>query len=116
MFITDPQNLGFHLNLRACAGAGARCQRPKPGPALPSRPHRAGLDVIAAGHRAYGPRRPGSPDPGSPIIRDTFLPHGGRCLMSAEPPATSGPDSDDPIGTRYPNTARIWNYQLGGES
>jgi SAM-dependent methyltransferase len=34
--------------------------------------------------------------------------------MSAEPPAASGPDSDDPIGTRYPNTARIWNYQLGG--
>jgi SAM-dependent methyltransferase len=35
--------------------------------------------------------------------------------MSAEPPAASGPDSDDPIGTRYPNTARIWNYQLGGK-
>jgi SAM-dependent methyltransferase len=29
------------------------------------------------------------------------------------------PSSDlnpnDPIGTRYPNTARIWNYQLGGK-
>jgi SAM-dependent methyltransferase len=35
--------------------------------------------------------------------------------MSAEPPAASGPDSGDPIGTRYPNTARIWNYQLGGK-
>jgi SAM-dependent methyltransferase len=35
--------------------------------------------------------------------------------MSAEPPAASEPDSDDPIGTRYPNTARIWNYQLGGK-
>jgi S-adenosyl methyltransferase len=35
--------------------------------------------------------------------------------MSAEPPAASGPDSDDPIGARYPNTARIWNYQLGGK-
>jgi hypothetical protein len=35
--------------------------------------------------------------------------------MSAEPPVASGPDSDDPIGTRYPNTARIWNYQLGGK-
>ena len=41
--------------------------------------------------------------------------------MSAEPPTASGPptasepDSDDPIGTRYPNTARIWNYQLGGK-
>ena len=35
--------------------------------------------------------------------------------MSAEPPAASGPDSDDPTGARYPNTARIWNYQLGGK-
>jgi S-adenosyl methyltransferase len=35
--------------------------------------------------------------------------------MSADPPAASGPDSDDPIGARYPNTARIWNYQLGGQ-
>jgi len=35
--------------------------------------------------------------------------------MSAEPPATSGPDSDDPMGALYPNTARIWNYQLGGK-
>jgi len=34
--------------------------------------------------------------------------------MSAEPPAASLPDSDDPISSRYPNTARIWNYQLGG--
>jgi hypothetical protein len=34
--------------------------------------------------------------------------------MSAEPPAASGPDTDDPIGARYPSTARIWNYQLGG--
>jgi hypothetical protein len=29
--------------------------------------------------------------------------------MSARPP-----DRDDPIEVRYPNTARIWNYQLGG--
>ena len=35
--------------------------------------------------------------------------------MSAEPPATSEAASDDPIGVRYPNTARIWNYQLGGK-
>lgn len=35
--------------------------------------------------------------------------------MSAESPAPSGPDSNDPIGVRYPNTARIWNYQLGGK-
>jgi SAM-dependent methyltransferase len=31
-------------------------------------------------------------------------------LMSAQQP-----DPDDPIGVRYPNTARIWNYQLGGK-
>jgi hypothetical protein len=35
--------------------------------------------------------------------------------MSAEPPATSEPVPEDPIGVRYPNTARIWNYQLGGK-
>ena len=35
--------------------------------------------------------------------------------MSAEPPANSEPVPDDPIGVRYPNTARIWNYQLGGK-
>jgi S-adenosyl methyltransferase len=35
--------------------------------------------------------------------------------MSAQPPAPSGLDPDDPIGVRYPNTARIWNYQLGGK-
>ena len=35
--------------------------------------------------------------------------------MTAESPAASGPDSEDPIGARYPNTARIWNYQLGGK-
>ncbi len=35
--------------------------------------------------------------------------------MSAQPPAPSGPEPDDPIGVRYPNTARIWNYQLGGK-
>ena len=35
--------------------------------------------------------------------------------MSAEPPAPPQPGPDDPIGVRYPNTARIWNYQLGGK-
>jgi SAM-dependent methyltransferase len=35
--------------------------------------------------------------------------------MSAQPPAPPGLDPDDPIGVRYPNTARIWNYQLGGK-
>jgi SAM-dependent methyltransferase len=35
--------------------------------------------------------------------------------MSAEPPVPSGPNPSDPIGVRYPNTARIWNYQLGGK-
>jgi SAM-dependent methyltransferase len=35
--------------------------------------------------------------------------------LSHQPSARSGPDSGDPIGVRYPNTARIWNYQLGGK-
>jgi S-adenosyl methyltransferase len=35
--------------------------------------------------------------------------------MSAQPPAPSELNPDDPIGVRYPNTARIWNYQLGGK-
>ena len=35
--------------------------------------------------------------------------------MSAKPPGTSEPAPGDPIGVRYPNTARIWNYQLGGK-
>jgi SAM-dependent methyltransferase len=35
--------------------------------------------------------------------------------MSGWPPARSELDSDDPVGVRYPNTARIWNYQLGGK-
>jgi SAM-dependent methyltransferase len=35
--------------------------------------------------------------------------------MSAQPPEPAGLDANDPIGVRYPNTARIWNYQLGGK-
>jgi SAM-dependent methyltransferase len=35
--------------------------------------------------------------------------------MSVQPPDASEPVPGDPIGVRYPNTARIWNYQLGGE-
>jgi S-adenosyl methyltransferase len=35
--------------------------------------------------------------------------------VSAEPPTAPGPGAEDPAGPRYPNTARIWNYQLGGE-
>ena len=35
--------------------------------------------------------------------------------MSAEPPAPAEPGTPDPIGVRFPNTARIWNYQLGGK-
>ena len=35
--------------------------------------------------------------------------------MSAEQPVAPGSDSEDPIRARYPNTARIWNYQLGGK-
>ena len=30
--------------------------------------------------------------------------------MSGQPSAPSEPDPDDPIGVRFPNTARIWNY------
>jgi SAM-dependent methyltransferase len=35
--------------------------------------------------------------------------------MSGQPPIPSDLDAGDPIGARYPNTARIWNYQLGGK-
>ena len=35
--------------------------------------------------------------------------------MSGQPPTPSNPGADDPIGARYPNTARVWNYQLGGK-
>jgi SAM-dependent methyltransferase len=35
--------------------------------------------------------------------------------MSGQPPTPSDLDAGDPIGARYPNTARIWNYQLGGK-
>jgi SAM-dependent methyltransferase len=35
--------------------------------------------------------------------------------MSGLPPAATDPDPDDPIGVRYPNTARVWNYHLRGK-
>jgi SAM-dependent methyltransferase len=35
--------------------------------------------------------------------------------MPARPTAPSDLDPEDPIGVRFPNTARIWNYQLGGK-
>src|SRR5215469_453305 len=35
--------------------------------------------------------------------------------MSVHSPSPSERQNDDPIGVRYPNTARIWNYQLGGK-
>jgi SAM-dependent methyltransferase len=35
--------------------------------------------------------------------------------MSGQPPIPSDLGTGDPIGARYPNTARIWNYQLGGK-
>ena len=35
--------------------------------------------------------------------------------MPAQPPLPAESDNDDPVGVRYPNTARIWNYQLGGK-
>ena len=35
--------------------------------------------------------------------------------MSTPPPATAEPGPGDPLGIRYPNTARIWNYHLRGK-
>src|SRR5215469_10405551 len=35
--------------------------------------------------------------------------------MSALPPESSEPQARDPLGMRYPNTARIWNYHLRGK-
>jgi hypothetical protein len=35
--------------------------------------------------------------------------------MSAQRPASPELDADDVADARYPNTARIWNYQLGGK-
>jgi SAM-dependent methyltransferase len=35
--------------------------------------------------------------------------------MSALPPAASEPEPGDPLGVRYPNTARVWNYHLRGK-
>src|SRR5689334_22748000 len=116
MFMTGPQNflMGLHLN----PGAGAA---PAPGANVPGPPYRCPCRVRAAAFGAgwrvtvlrpscCGSRRPDSLSSG---VR--LLTRGGRCLMSAEPPTVPQPDSDDPAGARYPNTARIWNYQLGGK-
>jgi S-adenosyl methyltransferase len=35
--------------------------------------------------------------------------------MPALPPAAAEPESNDPLGVRYPNTARVWNYHLRGK-
>jgi hypothetical protein len=35
--------------------------------------------------------------------------------MSALPPEVSEPEPRDPIGVRFPNTARVWNYHLRGK-
>jgi hypothetical protein len=35
--------------------------------------------------------------------------------MSAQRPASPELGADDVADARYPNTARIWNYQLGGK-
>src|SRR6266498_5963834 len=35
--------------------------------------------------------------------------------MAAQPPAAPELNPDDPLGVRYPNTARMWNYHLGGK-
>jgi S-adenosyl methyltransferase len=35
--------------------------------------------------------------------------------MPTLPPAAAEPESNDPLGIRYPNTARVWNYHLRGK-
>src|SRR3984885_13501060 len=35
--------------------------------------------------------------------------------MPDVPSAASEPEPDDPIGLKYPNTARVWNYHLRGK-
>ena len=35
--------------------------------------------------------------------------------MPPVPPAASEPEPGDPIGLRFPNTARVWNYHLRGK-
>ena len=35
--------------------------------------------------------------------------------MPALPSAADEPESNDPLGLRYPNTARVWNYHLRGK-
>src|SRR5437762_2881917 len=104
---------------RPGAQAGRRPARPASappaGPAGHRRdphPHRGCL-----GRRSRPrPARPARVRPGRPLAWSHPLPtREGHGVMSAEPPATSEPVPGDPIGVRYPNTARIWNYQLGGK-
>jgi SAM-dependent methyltransferase len=35
--------------------------------------------------------------------------------MSVLPPESFEPEAEDPLGARYPNTARVWNYHLRGK-
>jgi hypothetical protein len=35
--------------------------------------------------------------------------------MSVLPPEPAEPVAEDPLGARYPNTARVWNYHLRGK-
>ena len=35
--------------------------------------------------------------------------------MPPSPPAAAEPESSDPLGVRFPNTARVWNYHLRGK-
>jgi S-adenosyl methyltransferase len=35
--------------------------------------------------------------------------------MSVLPPESTEPGAEDPLGARYPNTARVWNYHLRGK-
>jgi hypothetical protein len=36
-------------------------------------------------------------------------------MPALPPPAAAEPESGDPLGLRYPNTARVWNYHLRGK-
>ena len=104
---------------RPGAPAGRRPARPAPAPPAGPAGHRRDPDPhrrrLRRGSRPR-PARPARVRPGRPLARSRPLRRTeDDGLMSADPPATSEPAAEDPIGVRYPNTARIWNYQLGGK-
>ena len=79
-------------------GRPGRLRRRHPGLISPGTARRLpGCPLIIRGARS-GPRRK------------------RKMPMSVQPAGTlPTADPGDPIGVRYPNTARIWNYQLGGK-